>query len=160
MVEVSENVRKFLKEFEEKCREYGGTVTKGTVTKPVVTGGYIDYERVACRFKENPPAVQVYVGCYEYPKLELGSHGYPELSLFMCFESSCVNAKKLDVLDISPKRVNVEEEERLCGHVAFSGETRPGRFVAKQTYAFRPEDELKGIVVYARGNQIAMELYQ
>jgi hypothetical protein len=58
------------------------------------------------------------------------------------------------------KRVNVEEGERLCGYVTFDGVTSPNKFVAGQKYVFSPEDRLKGIVVYARGNKIDVELYQ
>ena len=164
MVEVSENVREFLEEFEKACKKRGGTVTRGTFVRPVITGEHIDYEYVACLFKEKSPPVEITVGGVN------PSYYSSKLNLSMCFgEAVCASALDLEDVYIASGRVDEEEPEKLpaepeklCGYMTFTGifNSRFDKMTVHASYEFSPEDRLKGIVVYARGNQIEVKLSQ
>jgi hypothetical protein len=164
MVEVSENVREFLEEFEKACKKRGGTVTRGTFVRPIIAGEHIDYEYVACLFKDKSPPVEISVGGV-HP-----SYYSTKFNLSMCFgEAVCASALDLNDVDIFSGRVGEEKPEelpekpeKLCGYLTFVGifNSDFDKMTVHASYEFSPEDGLKGIVVYARENQIALKLYQ
>jgi hypothetical protein len=143
MVEVGENIRKFLEEFEEACKKRGGFVDKG---------GGLDYDYVVCRFDEEAPTVWVYADSYVYPE--------KEWSLLVCIDTSCAGVRKLDELHISPTSGDVFEKKRLRGYVEFDGIDGLIGPETRLKYLFEQEDGLKEIEIFAREDKINVYLVQ
>jgi hypothetical protein len=142
MARVGENVRRFLKDFEDVCKKRGGFVDKG---------GGLDYDYVVCRF-ERSASVRVYADSYTYPE--------KEWSLFVCIDTSCAEVRKLDELHISPTSGDVFEKKRLRGYVEFDGIDGLIGPETRLKYLFEQEDGLKEIEIFAREDKIKVYLVQ
>jgi hypothetical protein len=143
MAEVSENVRKFLEDFENACKKRGGIAVRDST---------LDFEYVECRFEGKAPTVRVYADSYVYPE--------KEWRLSICIDTSCADARELDELHISPMGVSIYEEKKLRGYVEFDGIDGLTGPETRLRYVFEPKDGLKEIRVYARGDRIDMDLVQ